>query len=74
MSDVFWIEVLSLCWSWYDIIVRVELVVYDIWCAEDDNIGFLIVGVDIFDQLYLKERPISLLMVTMETIKQIYYK
>ena len=53
MSDVFWIAVLSLSSSWYDIIVRVKVVVYDVWCAEDDNTGFLSVGVDIFDQLYL---------------------
>ena len=52
MSDVFWISVLSLCSSWDDIIVRVEVVVYDVWCAEDDNTDFLSVGVDIFDQLY----------------------
>ena len=50
MSDVFWTAVLSLCWSWYDIIVGVELVVYDVWFAEDDNTGFLSVRVDIFDQ------------------------
>ena len=53
MSYVFWIAVLSLCSSWYDIIVRVEVVVYDVWCAEDDNTGFLSVGVDILYQLYL---------------------
>ena len=58
MSDVLWIEVLSLFSSWYDIIVRVELVVYDVWFAEDDNTRFLSVGVDIFDLLYLKERPV----------------
>ena len=50
MSDVFWIEVVSLCWSWYDIIVGVELVVYHVWFAEDDNTGFLSVGVVIFDR------------------------
>ena len=50
MSDVFWIEIMSLCWSWYDKIVRVELVVYDVWFAEDDNTGFLSFAVDIFDQ------------------------
>ena len=55
-------------------IVRVKLLVYDVWSAEEDRIGFLSVGVDIFDQLYLKERPISLPMVTMSTIKQIYDK
>ena len=43
-------EVLSLCWSWWDIIVGVELVVYDVWFVEDDNTGFLIVGVHIFDR------------------------
>ena len=52
MSDVFWIAVLSLCSSWYDIIVRFEVVVYYVWCAEDDNTGFLSIVVDIFDRLY----------------------
>ena len=70
MSDVFWIAVLSLCSILYDIIVRVEVIVYDVWCAEDDNTGFLSVGVNIFDRLYLKERPISLPMVPMSTIKK----
>ena len=46
-------EVLSLCWSWWDIIVGVEWVVYDVWFDEDDNTGFLSVGLDIFYQLYL---------------------
>ena len=53
MSDVFWIAVMSSFSSWYDIIVLVELVVYDVWFAEDDKTGFLNVEVDIFDQLYL---------------------
>ena len=70
MSDIFWIAVLSLFSSWYDIIVCVELVVYDVWCAEDDNIGFLSVEVNIFDRLYLKERPISFSVVPMITIKK----
>ena len=69
MPDVFWIEVLSLCGRWYEIMVGVEFVVYDVWFAEDDNTGFLSVGVDIFDQLFLKEWPISLPMVPMSTIK-----
>ena len=30
----------------------IELLVYDVWAAEDDKIGFLSVGVDIFDWLY----------------------
>ena len=67
-------EVLSLCWSWWDIIVEVKLVVYDVWFAEDDNTSFLIVGLHIFDQLYLKERPISLTMVPMSTINTKYGK
>ena len=71
MSDVIWIAVMYLFSSWYDIIVLVKLVVYDVWCAEDDNTGFLRVGVDIFDGIYLKERPIYLPMVPMSTIKQI---
>ena len=52
MSDVFWILVLSLCSGWYDTIVFVEVVVYDVWCTEDNNTGFLSVWVDIFDWLY----------------------
>ena len=53
MSTMFLIEVLSFCWSWYDIIVGVEVVVYDVWFAEDDNTGFLSVGLDILDRFYL---------------------
>ena len=34
--------------------VRVKLLADDVWAAEDDKTGFLSVGVDIFDQLYLK--------------------
>ena len=49
---MFWISVLSLFSSWYDIIVCDKLVVYDVWFDEDDNTGFLIVGGDIFDRLY----------------------
>ena len=71
---MFWIAVLSSLSSWDDIIVRVELVVYDVWCAEYDNTRFLSVGVDIVDLLYLKERPIYLPMVPMINIKRIYDK
>ena len=53
ISDVFWIEVLSLFSSWDDLIVRDKLVVYDAWFSEDDNTGFLIVEVGMFDHLYL---------------------
>ena len=47
MFTVFWTDVLSICWIWWDIIVGVELVVYDVWFDEDDNTGFLSVGLDI---------------------------
>ena len=46
-------EIMSLYWSWWDIIVQVKLVVYDVWFSEDDNTGFLSVGLDIFDRICL---------------------
>ena len=52
----------------------VKLLADDVWGAEEDKTGFLCARVDIFDQIYLKERPISLPMVTMSTIKQKYDK
>ena len=67
-------EVLSLCWTWWGIKVGVGLVVYDVWFAEDDNMGFLSVGIDIFVRLHLKERPISLPMVPMSNINTKYGK
>ena len=54
--------------------VPVELLVDDVWAAEDDKTGILSVGVDIFYRLYLKEQPISLPMVPMRTIKRKYDK
>ena len=74
MSVLFWIALLSSFSSWDEMIVHVKLLLYDVWAAEEDKTGFLSVRVDIFDQLYLKERPISLPMVTVSTIKQIYDK
>ena len=50
--------------------VCVELLADDVRAAEDDKTGFLSVGVDIFDQLYFKERPIYLPMVQISTIKK----
>ena len=47
--DMFWIAVLSLLSRWDDIIVCDKLVVNDVWFAEDDNTGFVVVGVGIFD-------------------------
>ena len=54
--------------------VCVKLLVWDVWSSEEYRIDLLSVGVDIFDRLYLKERPIYLTMVTMSTMKQIYDK
>ena len=50
---MFWIAILPSFSIWDDIKVCDKLVVYDILFAEDDNTGFLSVGVDVFDQLYL---------------------
>ena len=65
---------MSLLSSWYEMDVHFELLVDDVWAAEDDRTSLLSVGVDIFDRLYLKERPISLPMVQISTIKQKYDK
>ena len=45
---------MSLLSSWDEMDVCVELLADDVWSDEDDKTGFLSVGVDIFDQLYLK--------------------
>ena len=42
--------------------------------SEDDNTGFLSVGLDDLGRLYLKERPISLPMVPMSDINTKYGK
>ena len=60
--------------SWDEMNVGVKLHADDIWAAEDDKKGFLSVGVDIFDQLYLQEQPIYLPMVPRSTIKRKYDK
>ena len=74
MLFLLWFAVMSLLSSWDEMDVHVELLADDVWAAEDDKTGFLSVGVDIFDQLYLKERPISLPMVQISTIKRKYMK
>ena len=71
---LFWLVEMSLLSSLDEMDVPVELLAYNVWAAEDDKTGFLSVGVDIFDQLFLKERPIYLPMVTMSTIKRKYDK
>ena len=61
---------MSLLSSWDEMDVCVELIVDDVWAAEYDKTGFLSVGVDSFDQLYLKERPISFPTVRISTKKR----
>ena len=45
---------MSLLSSWDEMYVRVELLAYNLWAAEDDKTGFWSVQVDSFDQLFLK--------------------
>ena len=54
--------------------VCVELLADYVWAAEYYKTGFLSVGVDSFDQLYLKEWTILLPMVPMSNIKRKYEK
>ena len=65
---------MSLLSSWDKMDVCVKLLADDVRADKDDKIGFLSVGMDIFDQLYLKWRPISLPMEPISTIKQRYDK
>ena len=66
--------VIYLLSSWYEIDVCVEWLADDVWEAEYDKTGFLSVGVDSFNQLFLKKRPISLPMVQISTKKRKYDK
>ena len=75
--DIFtlsWLEALPLCWRGWDVISGFKIVIYDVWFAEDDNIGFLSVGLDDLGWLYFKELPISLPMVPIITINTKYGK
>ena len=45
---------MSLLSSWDEMDACVELLADDVWSAEDYKTGFLSVGVDISDRLYLK--------------------
>ena len=74
MLFLLWFAVMSLLSSWDEMDVHVELLADDVWAAEDDIRGSLSIGVDILDQLYLKERPISLPMEQIFTIKRKYEK
>ena len=58
--------------SWDEIDVHVELLADNVWAAEDYKTVSLSIEVDSFDRLYLKERPISLPMVPISTIKRKY--
>ena len=60
--------------SLYEIDVRVELLADDLWEANDDKPGFLIVGLDSFDQLFLHKLPMSLPMVENSNKNQKYDK
>ena len=60
---LFWLVVMYLLSSLDEIYVRVELLADDLWEAEYDKTGFFSVGVDSFDRLFLKIRPISFPMV-----------
>ena len=52
----------------------VELLADGVWAAEYNITVSLSVGVDILDQLYLKEQPTSLPMEQISTIKRRYEK
>ena len=40
------LEALPLCWRGWDVIGEFEIVIHDVLCAEDDNTGFLSIGLD----------------------------
>ena len=54
VSFLFWIAVLSTLSRWDEMEVCVKLIADNVWAAEEDKTGFLSVGVDVSDQLYLK--------------------
>ena len=53
MLTLSWLEALSLCWLGWDIIVGFEIVIHDVWFAEDNDTGFLSFGLDDFGRLCL---------------------
>ena len=70
---LFWFVVMSLLSSWDEMDVRVELLAYYVWEAEDDKTGLLSVGVDSFNHFFFKQ-PISLPMMQISTKKRKYEK
>ena len=65
---------MSLLSSLDEIYVCVELLADNVWEAEDDKTGFSSVGVNSFDQLFLKNWPISFPMVQTSTKNRKYDK
>ena len=53
MFTLYWLEALPLCWCGWDVIGGFEIVIRDVWCAEDDNTGFLSVWLDDLGRLCL---------------------
>ena len=51
---LFWLAIVCLLSSLDYIDVRLKLPANDAWEAEDDKTGFFSIGVDNFDQLFLK--------------------
>ena len=74
MFTLSWLEALPLCWRLWDVIGGFEIVIHDVWFAEDDNTGFVSIGLNDLGRLYLKERPISSPMVPISTINTKYGK
>ena len=53
MFNLSWLEALPLCWCGWDVISGFEIVIHDVWFAEDHNTGFLSVGLDDLGRLCL---------------------
>ena len=62
MLFLFWLVVMCLLSSIDKIDGSVELIPDDVWEGENDKTGFLSVGVDSFNQLFLYKQPNSLPM------------
>ena len=66
---------MSLLSSWDEMDVPVKLLAGDVWAAEDDKTGFLVVGVGISKSIiFVRTSNCLFLIVPMSTIKQNYDK
>ena len=65
---------MSLLSSWYDMNVCIKFLEDDVCAGQYDKTGYLSFEVNSSDQLYLKERPISLPLIQISTINRIYEK